>query len=71
MADPEQVKIEKNLLAQKYGYMLPENDNDPLMRIRKDPRQIFYGLQPGWLINLRDKEILKPKNPEYLEYYQS
>lgn len=70
LADPEKVEIEKKILAQKYGYELPKTD-DPLMKIRKDPRQVFYGLQPGWLVNLRDREILKPTNPEYVEYYQN
>ena len=59
---------ERQLLAQKYGYELPEKR--PLMSIRKDPRQIFYGLEPGWLVNLRDKEILRPTDPSYIEYYR-
>lgn len=37
----------------------------------KDPRQIFYGLQPGWVVNLEDKVILKPKDPELREHYAS
>ena len=69
MSDPAEIEVERKLLAQKYGYELPESDN-PLMKIKKDPRQIFYGLEPGWLINLRDKEILRPTDKEYIEYYQ-
>lgn len=26
----------------------------------KDPRQIFFGLQPGWVVNLPDETIIKP-----------
>ena len=70
LADPAEVELERKLLAQKYGYELPAKV-EPLMTIRKDPRQIFYGLEPGWLINLRDKEILRPTNKEYIEFYQS
>lgn len=70
LADPEQVEIERKLLAQKYGYELPDTKGNPLFSIRKDPRQIFYGLEPGWLVNLRDKEILRPTSKEYIEYYQ-
>lgn len=28
---------------------------------RKDPRQIFYGLNPGWVVSLKDRIILTPK----------
>lgn len=62
------------VLAQKYGYELPkiENDKDYSMLMeRKDPRQVFYGLNPGWIVNLRDKNILKPNNKELLEFYAS
>lgn len=50
-------------LAQKYGYELPKIEDDPqyeMLMMAKDPRQIFYGLQPGWVINLMDETIIKP-----------
>lgn len=62
------------MLAQKYGYQLPklEKDNDYEMLIeKKDPRQIFYGLNPGWIVNLKDKVILKPKEKDVLDFYAS
>ena len=74
LANPEQVRIERLKLAQKYGYELPDLANDPLKDLlskRKDPRQIWYGLEPGWLVNLVDKEILKPTDKEWVEYYKS
>lgn len=52
-------------MAQKYGYELPKIENDPLYEMFsevKDPRQIFYGLNPGWVVNLREKIIFKPVN---------
>lgn len=70
LADPAEVEVERKLLAQKYGYELPEV-KEPLMTIRKDPRQLFYGLEPGWLVNLRDREILRPTSAKYIEYYRN
>jgi len=57
-------------LAQKYGYELPDLSNQPIMKVRKDPLQVFFGLEPGWVVNLRDKEILKPTDPELVEFYR-
>lgn len=74
LADPEKVSQERLVLAQKYGYVLPkiEEDADYEMLVkRKDPRQIFFGLEPGWIVNLKDKVILKPKEEELLQYYAS
>ncbi|XP_022914182.1 large ribosomal subunit protein uL15m [Onthophagus taurus] len=74
LADPEKISQERLVLAQKYGYTLPkiEEDNDyAMLSERKDPRQIFYGLHPGWMINLKDKVILKPQEEELLQHYCS
>lgn len=38
---------------------------------RKDPRQIFYGLEPGWVVNMKDKVIVKPTDPVLKEFYAS
>ncbi|KAI5633956.1 ribosomal proteins 50S-L15, 50S-L18e, 60S-L27A domain-containing protein [Phthorimaea operculella] len=72
LADPDQVSKERLKLAQKYGYQLPELEKDPKYEMlceRKDPRQIFFGLEPGWVVNLKDKCILKPKDEELLRFY--
>ena len=37
----------------------------------KDPRQVFHGLQPGWVVNLHDQVIMKPLSPELKEFYNS
>jgi large subunit ribosomal protein L15 len=74
LADPEKISEERLALAQKYGYELPkiEEDRDyEMLTERKDPRQIFYGLHPGWVVNLKDKMILKPQNEELQRYYAS
>jgi len=70
LADPDEIAHERFVLAQKYGYELPEITDDILLE-SKDPRQVFFGLHPGWLINLADKEIYKPNDKELLDYYNS
>merc|ERR1712004_358516 len=71
LADPKAVADERLKLAQKYGYELPEEDQEEAFMLeRKDLRQIFYGLQPGWIVSLADKEIFKPKDPELSRMYQ-
>lgn len=74
LADPELVSQERLVLAQKYGYELPKIEEDPtydMLVERKDPRQIFYGLDPGWVVNLRDKLILIPKDEELARFYSN
>jgi len=74
LADPEKISYERLVLAQKYGYELPKIEDDPdyeMLCKRKDPRQLFYGLQPGWVVNVKDKVILKPKAEYLKEYYGS
>ncbi len=73
LANPEQIQLERVKLAQKYGYVLPDLSKDPqkdMFLKRKDPRQIWHGLEPGWLVNLKDECILKPIDPEYVEYFK-
>lgn len=74
LSDPEQIKIERLKLAQKYGYELKDLSQDPLKNVfamRKDPRQIWHGLEPGWLVNLKDRVIIKPADKEWIDYYKS
>lgn len=62
LADPEEVSKHRLVLAQKYGYELPKIEEDPeaeMLQTKKDPRQIFFGLNPGWLISLNDRAIIK------------
>lgn len=64
LADPEEISKERLVLAQKYGYNLPKIEEDPnyeMLVATKDPRQIFYGLEPGWVISVKDKAIVKAK----------
>lgn len=74
LADPEKISQERLVLAQKYGYTLPKIEDDPdyqMLIQRKDPRQVFFGLSPGWVVNLRDKVILKPTEEELVKHYAS
>lgn len=71
LADPDKIAEERLILAQKYGYELPDLNDEKqfIYKIKKDPRQIFYGLQPGWVVNLRDKEILAPVDKDLVQFY--
>ncbi|GIY13342.1 39S ribosomal protein L15, mitochondrial [Caerostris extrusa] len=74
LADPEKIADERLALAQKYGYELPDISKDPeyeMLMLQKDPRQVFLGLEPGWLVNLADKVILKPTDELLQQYYNS
>lgn len=74
LAKEEDIEVERQRLAQKYGYVLPDLHADPgstMLKMRKDPGQLFYGLEPGWVVNLKDRLVLKPKSPEHLEFYAS
>ena len=72
LADPSEVAEAKLRLAQKYGYSLTEEQMAwAEENIKKDPRQIFLGLEPGWLINLSDSCIYKPEDEVLEEVYKS
>lgn len=73
LADPELVSWARLALSQKYGYSLPAIELDPdyeMLAKRKDPRQLFFGLEPGWVVNVIEKTILKPKDQDLVEYYK-
>lgn len=74
LADPEKIQQARLALAQKYGYILPDISKDELyhmLSMRKDVRQIFFGLAPGWVVNMSEKKILKPTHEKLLKYYSS
>jgi len=77
LADPKLIAEERLKLAQKYGYELVDLKEESsvemrnMLTFRKDPRQLFEGLRPGWLVSLKDRQILKPTDPEYEKYYES
>lgn len=63
LADPAEVARERLVLAQKYGYEVPRLKDDAqreMLMQAKDPRQIFYGLNPGWVISVKDRAIVRP-----------
>ncbi|XP_048867077.1 39S ribosomal protein L15, mitochondrial [Brienomyrus brachyistius] len=74
LADPEEVERARQELARKYGYILPDISKDELFQMllmRKDRRQIFFGLAPGWVVNMAERKILKPTDEKLLQYYGS
>lgn len=71
LSDPAEVAESKLRLAQKYGYSLTEEQQAGTGDSNKDPRQIFYGLEPGWLVNLSDSCIYKPEDEVLEQVYKS
>lgn len=74
LADPAKVAEARFTLAQKYGYELPDISKDAdaeMLREVKDPRQVFFGLQPGWIVSLKEKAIFQPLDPEIKAFYSS
>ncbi|KAM8823697.1 large ribosomal subunit protein uL15m [Spinachia spinachia] len=74
LADPEKIQQARLALALKYGYTLPDISKDELyhmLSMRKDVRQIFFGLAPGWVVSMPQKKILKPTDEKLLKYYRS
>lgn len=72
LADPAEVKKERFKLAQKYGYEIPEIQDEAkreMMKLRKHKRQVFFGLQAGYVINLKDREILEPLDKDLRDFY--
>ena len=74
LAHPDKISEERLVLAQKYGYELPDMMDfyqSGYLLEEKDPRQVFYGLHPGWLVNLADKEIYKPTEEDQTDFYKT
>jgi len=54
----------------KYGYEVGSiSPSEELLSQTKDPHEVFYGLQSGWIVNLKDKVIFKPQDEELKKYY--
>jgi len=74
LADPDRIAEDRFVLSQKYGYPLFDLTQSPLKDMllqRKDPRQIFHGLQPGWVVDVKGKAVVKPKQEQLVEYFAS
>lgn len=75
LADPAAVQRARLELSQKYGYTLPDVgaslSRRPWLSLRKHPRQIFLGLEPGDLVSLADRSIYRPTEPDLLKLYRS
>ena len=72
LADPVEVEKERQKLAQKYGYEIPDVQDSAkreLMKVRKEKDQVFFGLKAGYVVNLVDREILEPVDPSLREFY--
>lgn len=52
--------------SQKYGYC---NVEQPFRTKVKPKHNLFQDLQPGWIVDLEGRCIMKPRDEEYLDYY--
>ncbi|XP_076810187.1 large ribosomal subunit protein uL15m-like [Clavelina lepadiformis] len=71
LTDPVQIREERQNLAEKYGYVLPditEDEQFEMLTMKKDPRQIFFGLSPGWIVNLADETVIKPEEKYLVDH---
>jgi len=69
LADPAEVAKARLTLAQKYGYTLTSEQLEDTGEV-KDPRQVFFGLEPGWIVSLADQCIYKPDDTELETVYK-
>jgi len=74
LSDPALVDQERVRTAAQYGYDLPDISklaNYEMLTERKDPRQIYYGLMPGSLVNLYDRTVIKPNSDYMKEHFKA
>jgi len=73
LADLPAIMQARLQLSQKYGYQLPDlmpgDWLHEMLMCRKDPFQIWFGLEPGWVVNLTDRCILKPTDADIRQYF--
>lgn len=73
LADMSAIMQARLQLAQKYGYQLPDMSPGDwlhtMLTRRKDPYQIWFGLEPGWVVSLTDRCILKPTDADIRQYF--
>ena len=73
LADLSAIMRARLQLAQKYGYQLPAVVHGDWLHAtlmgRKDPYQIWFGLEPGWIVSLADRSILKPTDAAIKQYF--
>jgi len=66
LASDEDIAQSRFLLSQKYGY---ENVEKPYKAQIKPKNFLFVNLKPGWIVDMTEKCILKPKDKDYLDFY--
>lgn len=61
LADEDLVVYNRIKLAKEFGYEPIDVNQNEIMKQRKDLRQIWYGVEPGTIVNLEDKEVYRTK----------
>lgn len=60
LADVDLVQDARISLAQEYGFEPRDFSSCHVMNKTKDPRQIWFGVEPGSLVNLQDRTVHRP-----------
>ncbi|CBY33637.1 unnamed protein product [Oikopleura dioica] len=63
LADKDLVNFDRQRLAKELGYENVNISTCDIMSMEKSPRQIWYGIEPGSLVNLAEKKVYKPFEP--------
>jgi len=65
LCDQASIEAARRESSSAYGINLP----DEAMTVpKKHPRQIFFGLEPGMIVNLPDKEVYRAIDKEVVDY---
>ncbi|MEN2496224.1 MAG: YmL15 [Marteilia pararefringens] len=67
LVDQKEIDRARFETSQKFGFAYTES---PLILARKGKHHIFEHLKPGWVVDLDNKCILKPKDKEYIDFYE-
>jgi large subunit ribosomal protein L15 len=69
LASAESIRQARIELAAKMGYEIDDDSSIETTNIVKHPHQVFAGIEPGWVVNLADRTLMKPTDSRVLAYY--
>jgi len=76
LSDPEEIEAARKKLYEDHGKVYDKDEFHKHFEkidsetMKKHPRQIFYGLDAGMLVNIKDKVIYEPVTEEVDEFYR-
>lgn len=63
LADLDMVQLDRRKLATEFGFEHVDISKCNVMSMTKSPRQIWFGIEPGCLVNLAEKKVYKAFEP--------